>query len=373
MKRFPWTIICVIILTCVHFAAGKDNAYGPWNIDIEGSLHLESNSNVFYEESDTDSDIVWRVVPHLKFEYEQLDNVLFLGELELNSSMYSSNKDANITETYLNLEARPVHYGGYMVFGERYELVQSYSPADGLMKIGVNNLKIGGGYAGNHLDVSGNLSFLTGTYSPGDFSFLNYKRTALENEIRYRVNSLTWITGLSFGNLNYADSIFNDASFWALTGGVSKDFTEKTTLEFKITYHSENHKGSGADDFNGILFGFTVKRMNTSGKGSLALIAEKQIVPSTVAGTDYGEIFTIRVKSQNEFTPLFKGSGELMIERDTVGGRSDRVFGVKLDGSYEFRKGLSMSFGLSSDSRSSDLGVYSFRQFRIYTGITGTY
>ena len=167
-----------------------------------------------------------------KVSVGKLDNILFSADLEFNSHIYSKNSDANITEILLHAEARPVRYGGYFLCSEHYELVQNYSPTSGLLKTSINTFEIGGGFGGDHLDVSGVISLTTAGFSPGEFSVLNYTRSSLNTEVAYKFNSFYWLTGLRFGSLNYSDDIFNDGRFWGLWGGVGKEFSPKTSLVF---------------------------------------------------------------------------------------------------------------------------------------------
>lgn len=71
-------------------AAGKDHAAGPWNLGFTGALQLESNSNVFYAESNPESDIVGHIIHAFSAKYEELQNVIFSAELQLDSMFYIS-------------------------------------------------------------------------------------------------------------------------------------------------------------------------------------------------------------------------------------------------------------------------------------------
>lgn len=362
--------VCFLMLS-VQAGHAKDHAYGPWNIDINAALDLEFNNNVFYEESDTSSDVVWHIIPSVTFEYEQLDNVLFSADLELNTHLYSKNSEANITETVLHLEARPVHYGGYFICSEHYERVQNYSPSDGLLETGINIFEIGGGYGGNHLDVSGVASFTSARFSPGLFSVLDYTRSSVKSEVSYRINSLYWISGIRFGRLNYSDDVFNDGKFWGLWGGVGKEFSPKTSLEFKTEYFRESH--SGGDSFSGLLFSLEAEHSYSSGKGSAQILIERKVMPSAVIGVDYASVTSITVRSVNEFSFNLSGEFELGVDFDSVGERADRVFSLSAQGGYMPKKGLRITFGLASTGRSSSIEEYSFSQFTLFAGVAWVY
>jgi len=371
MKNTLTAILFLKLLMTAAASMAKDHAYGPWNIDIDAALSLEFNNNVYFEENDTSSDVVWHIIPSVSFEYEQLDNVLFSADLELNTHLYSKNSDANITETLVHVEARPVRYGGYFLCSDRYERLQSYSASDGLVEMGINTFDIGGGYGGDHLDVSGKASFSNGRFSPGEFALLNYNRSSVESEVSYRINALYWLAGLRFGRLDYSDDLFNDGRFWGMWGGVGKEITPKTSLEFKTEYFSQSH--SGGDSFGGLLFTFEGKHMYASEKGSVHLLIEREIVPSTVVGADYAAVTSVTVISKNEFAFNLTGEFELGIEFDSIGGRDDKVFNLSARGGYMPKKGLRINFGIESASRSSSIEEFSFRQFLLTAGVAWVY
>ncbi|MFC1582723.1 hypothetical protein ACFL4W_04215 [Planctomycetota bacterium] len=366
-------ILVVLLGTVLSAVHGKDHAYGPWNIDLSAALNLESNSNVFYEESGTERDTVWHIIPKARFEYEQLQNVLFVGELELNSHRYSQNSDASVTETSLFLEARPVHRGGYLVFSESYQLRQNYSPTDGLLKTAINELKLGGGFGGNHLDINAAATLTTGSYSPSSFQGLNYSRTAFDAEVKYLHNSLYWLGGLGFGRLSYSDDLLNDGRFWGLMGGVGKEFSPKTTLEFRTKYFSQTHEGSDGDSFSGLLFSLDAKHITSSGKTSMNIILEKEILPSAVVGADYVQLTAIIFRVSSEFNTQFSGELELGMDFDTIGSRNDRVFSLGVSGAFIPTKGMTINFGISNTSRASEISEYEFRQFLIFVGVSAVY
>ena len=113
--------------------------------------------------------------------------------------------------------------------------------------------------------------------------------------------------------------------------------------------------------------------MFSSEKGKLKAMLEKTIIPSSVVGSDFTEIFAIRFMSQHEFTFQFSGSLELSFEVSRTGSRNDRVTMIDLKGEYALKKWLSLNFGFATSGRWSDVAQYEFNQFRLFFGVSGKY
>jgi hypothetical protein len=350
MKTARLGLIALLLMAALS-AAGREHAYGPWNIDASAALDLETNNNVFYDETGAVSDTAWHINPKLGFEYEQLGNSLFLAELDLDSSIHSQYSEANITQTIMRIEARPVRSGGYAIFGMDYEMRPNYAPDGGLLRTAINKIKLGGGFAGLHLDTGVNFVIERGSFSPGAYSQFNYGRSGLEGEVRYRVNSLYWIGGLGFGSLNYADNLMSDGRYTMLTGGVGKEITPKTKVEFRANIYSEVH--AEGDNFSGLLFGFKAVHTSYSGKGELTVGIDREVVPSTIMGVNFGEVTSVHFASKNEITQQFSDTLDLKFQSAAFDARSDRTFELDFEGVYLFRKNAGVNFGFRNASRTS--------------------
>lgn len=365
--------VCIIFLVSSPLFP-KDHAYGPWNIDVTGSLHLESKSNIYYEHTDKDFDIIFHIIPKIKFEYEKYEKVLFSTELELDSNLYIDNSGANITEMFFRTEGKPGtlrKYGAYGLFAGQYERYQSYSPDRGLLAGNLTSLEAGGGYQGGHLDSYGTVSFTRGFFSPDEFSVLDYSKTAFSGNFEYRIHTLCWIGGFEFGQLNYKSNLFNDGNFWSLKGGIKKDFSIKTSLEFSTKYFTQNH--SSGDRFAGILLSLEGTHITFSGKTALTCALEQKIEPSMSVGSDFAQISRIRVNTKTEFTYVFTGEYGITVEFDSLHSRDDREFQIFFSGGYKLQRFLTLDFGIRFKNRSSSIEEIAFNSSELFIGISGTY
>lgn len=384
-------IIAAFFVLFAGGVSGKENAFGPWNLDIYGTLNLESNNNVFFEESSPSSDLIWHVIPKIRLEYIKLLNPLFTAELTLNSYLYSENKDANITETYLHMDVKPVNEGAYLVFSEDYQLRQNYSLGGGLVKEGVNILKIGGGYKGNHLDYSLYETLTTASFSPS--SDLDFSQNGTQANIEYLFESFYILGGFSFGNINYRDSGFNDGNFWNIIAGIGKKFYPKTSIEFKIRYLNEDHATRDGDDFKGLLYSIEAVHVTMSGKGKTRAILEKKVIPSSIGGSDFTEVLYLRVQSNHSLTPKISGSINGSFKLSSSGSNDYQEIELGIQGSYtplniarpkfirrKRRKRrrtkkplIRIDFGIISKSLSGNVDAYEFSQLKIFCGATMIY
>ena len=174
-----WTYVLasMLLVLTLESTRAADHEYGPWSVEYGAALHVESNSNVYYQSEDATADTLLHIVPSIRVEYEKLQNVLFDADLKFDILTYFESDDANMVETFLHMGIRPVRSGAYMVFSEDYERVQNYSPTEGLLETSINVLKLGGGYRGYHLDCYIVAESATATYSPHEFDSLDYGKT----------------------------------------------------------------------------------------------------------------------------------------------------------------------------------------------------
>jgi len=52
-------ILTIILLAFCLSAEAKDHAYGPWNVDLSAGVVMESNSNIYFDNSSTTSGLVY--------------------------------------------------------------------------------------------------------------------------------------------------------------------------------------------------------------------------------------------------------------------------------------------------------------------------
>jgi len=393
MKNKLFSVPCALLLFLSSSAGAVDHVGGsPWNVELSGACHASFNTNVFYEEKDPVSDVVIHLIPGLLVEYEKFGNVLFEGELKLDSFTYLDNSDADVVETLFHLKARPIHKGGYFIFSEDYAYLQSYSPAGGLTERSVNVLELGGGYRGYHLDIAGTGRLESSSYASGGFSDLDYTMTDFTCGLEYLFESFYLLGDIGTGRLSYRGDALNDAARFRLTAGAGKNFYPKSKVEFKagLLRHSAE---SGGDSFSGLVCELSAKHITVSGRSSFRLAAAKEIIPSSTVGADYTEAFRIRYRSVHNLTNRILADIEAVVESDTVGDRKDRYLEISLKGSYtprdmlpprfirrkprkhpkRYRPRLRIDAGVRSRKRSSTAAEVEFSQFILFAGIAAVY
>jgi len=390
MNKLSLTV-CVL-LCCGAGLYSIDHINGsPWNIDISGSVQAASNSNVFYDEEDAASDTIIHVIPGLRVEYEKLENVLFEGELTIDSHTYLDNSDADIIETTLHVQVKPVRAGAYMIFSEDYKLFQNYSATGGLVETGVNYLTLGGGYRGYHLDVSGKGVFESTTYS--DYQDLDYTFTGAQGDLEYLFESFYLLGRLEGGSLSYSGDQMNDGTRFLVSAGIGKRFYPKSMVELRAGLLSQSHEDDG-EDFQGLVYSVAGKHITTSGRSSFRMSVAKKVIPSSFAEEDYTETLTIQYQSKHNITTRIMADIAIRHETDTIGeDRTDNVLEIEIKGSYTpmdmlplryirrkrrkpsrtHRTRIKIDAGIRSRSRTSDVSEYEFDQMVVFAGVTVVY
>ena len=378
--------LCAGRLYCIDHIDGS-----PWNLELSGTVHAASNSNVFYDEEDPVSDTVIHLIPGIRVEYEKLDNVLFEGELILDSHSYLENSDADIVETTLHLQAKPVRSGAYLVFSEDFSIVQNYSAAGGPVETTANYLNIGGGYRGYHLDVSGKAVFESTSYS--EYTDLDYTVTGIEGDIEYLFESFYILGGIESGALSYRGDQLNDGNRFSMFAGAGKRFYPKSMIELRVGFLDQTHEQDG-DEFQGVIYTLSGKHITTSGRSSFRLAIDSKVLPSTFAGADFTEALIIRYRSRHNITTRIMADISAHFETDTIGdNRTDSIQEFAVRGSYTPTDVLPLRFirrkrkkpprkqrprfridaGIRSRSRTSDDPEYEYDQITLFAGASVVY
>lgn len=392
MKTAVRTAILVVLLLCAALPLqAKDKAIGPWNIEWVFGATLVSNSNIYYEEANPTSDIVAHLLPSLKVEYEKLHNILFEMELELDSYIHFGNSDANITETRLHMQAKPVANGAYLIFAEDFEYARNFSYAGGLFKTGVNIIQLGAGYRGYHLDFSLKQKIETSSNSPGTFSDLDYNESQTEAEFEYLFEAFYIKGGLSFGSLDYSGAAFSDGSFNDIMFAIGKRFYPKNSIEATFRIRSQDH--DGGDSFSGPLIALEHIHVSSSGRSRFHTVLEKTLKPSSTTTSSFTELTYVRFRSFFGLTRKFALEAEAEFAMDKMGSIDGQEIDLALKCRYTpldvlpskhitrkkkkppkaKKASITINFGLITTIRTSSDAANEYDQSRIFGGIKMIY